>query len=148
VESLSPYETTFRYVTPDDEKWLDCWYNEGAKELVVEACLLCIDLVSPSATGVSKVRLSEADRNDFRWRWRSVCYGGTTFQQAMSMNLATAFEINRLTKVVGEDERLTTASRLFLEAAQNQLDKLIAGGMPDSFRPWRRLLAESGNESE
>lgn len=140
---LSTYETTFQYVTPDDEKWLDCWHHEGAKELVVEACLLCIDLVSPSVTGVSEVRLSDADRDDFRRRWRSVCYGGTTFQQAMSMNLTTASEINRLSKVVGEDERLATASRQFLAAAQKQLDKLTAGGMPDGFRPWRRL-AESG----
>ena len=38
------YDTDFRQFTPEEEAWLDRWEHEGAKELAVEALLVCIDI--------------------------------------------------------------------------------------------------------
>ena len=137
------YETTFQQFDPEDEAWLNHWAHEGAKELVVEALQVCIDLVLPAAKQVDP-RLSDGERLEILQRWHGVIYSGTTFQAAMNTNLQTAFELNRLSGFVEDDSSFLTAAVSFLECAQNVYEKLTANGMPNGLRPWRRLrpLAE------
>lgn len=136
------YETPFQQLTRKDEAWLEEWQHEGAKELAVEALQVCIDLVWPAAKQLT-ARLSDHERQEILQRWRGVCYPGTTFKNAMDTNLMTAFELNRLSRIVGEDSSFLTVAVSFLKAAENAYTKLTANGMPDGLRPWRRLRPPS-----
>jgi hypothetical protein len=136
------YDTPFQQLTPEEEDWLNRWEHEGAKELAVGALQLCIDLVLPAARQAT-ARLTEADQRANLQRWYSVYYSGTTFKKRIDTNLMTAFELNRLSRIVGDHSAFLTAAVLFLDAAQKEYARLTANGMPDGLRPWRRLRPSS-----
>ena len=136
------YDTPFQQFTPEEETWLDSWENEGAKELTVEALQVCIDVVFPAAKQLAS-RLSSDEQRDFFQRWNSSVYPGTTFKEAMHTNLMIALQLNRLSRIVGEDKSFLKAAFSFLEAAQKAYKKLTAAGMPDGLRPWHRLRPRS-----
>jgi hypothetical protein len=125
-------------LTAEEESWLNRWEHEGAKELAVEALQVCIDLVLPAARQVA-CSLSEAGQLAILQRWHGVCYPGTTFKSGMDTNIMTAFELNRLSRVVGDDSAFLAAAASFFDAAQDRYLQLTANGMPDGLRPWRRL---------
>ena len=136
------FDNPFQQLDPDEELWLNTWDREGAKELTVEALLVCIDLVLPASNQPALPSLSEGDLSDILRRWFSVYYSGTTFKIAMDVNVQTAIEIHNRWRKAGSGEDLRPIADSFLSAARNQYNKLIADGMPDGLRPWRRFLHE------
>jgi hypothetical protein len=134
------FDNPFQQLDPDEELWLNTWDHEAAKELAVEALRVCIDLVLPASNQPTLPSLSEGDLGDTLRRWCSVCYSGTTFKIAMDVNIQTAIEIHNRWRTAGSDGDLRPIADSFLSAARNQYNKLIADGMPDGLRPWRRFL--------
>jgi hypothetical protein len=65
------------------------------------------------------------------------------FQKELDTNLITAFELHRLSKIVGDDSAFLTAAVSFFAAVQREYAKLTANGMPDGLRFWRRLRPNS-----
>src|SRR5262245_43289450 len=122
------YDEPFQPLTPDHEAWLNRWEHEGAKELTLQALRVCIDLVSPAATGVAS-RLTEADRVDILLRWHTMHYSSTTFKEVVNVNIATAMEIHRLSSIVGDDTAFVETADSFLDAAGKQYANLTANGM-------------------
>ena len=140
------FNSPFQHLTADEEAWLNIWRHEGAKELVVEAIQFCIGLVSPASTSPPARALTETDIGEFLRRWGGVSYGGTTVKIAMDANVRTAREIAGRWNSIGSEGGLRPIADSFLDAARKEYQKLTADGMPDGFRPWRRLLAESAPE--
>jgi len=132
------YDTPFQQLTADEEAWLNRWQHEGAKELAVEALHVCIDLVRPAARQVEP-SLSENERLAVLQRWNGVYYPATSFKDAIDNNISTAFELNRLAKVVGDDSALLTAAASFFQGANREYARLTASGMPDGLNFWRRI---------
>src|ERR1700747_2297691 len=96
------YDTPFQQLNPEEEARLNRWETGGAKERAVEALQVCIALVLPAARQVPS-RLSEAERLAVLQRWHGVCYPVTTFKKGLDTNLITAFELHRLSRIVGDD---------------------------------------------
>jgi len=141
------FDTPFRRLTHEENSWLSQWQCEGAKQLALDALLVCMTRVGPAATGSPVVPLSPTELEDNLKRWYGACYPGTTFHGSMDQNIWTANAIHEHWVRLGRGNQLRAIAGAFLSLAVAEYDQLMASGRPDHLEFWRRVLAES-EESE
>jgi hypothetical protein len=123
---MSPaFNNPFQELTPDDEIWLSHYDREGAKELVVEALLVCIALALPASSSPGGKTLAEDELRMFLRRWYSIYYEGTAFKIAMDTNIQTAIEIHSRWRSSGSRRELGPFADSFLRSALKLSSKLI-----------------------